>query len=198
MVGVSFIPFPKPKTNCEHCKAWIKACGRKIFTIDNITRNTYVCSKHFHNGQPSELYPDPYPAQSSQMLQEMQPKRLPPKQQTQISLKKPKFMVDDKEISSTNELSLKKCQLMVDDKKISSTNEPSLKKCQLMVDDKEISSTNESSLKKCQLMVDDKEISSTLLQNSLVLSNEPSLQSNLIGPSEVKVNIMFLLFLKAN
>ena len=74
MVGVSFIPFPKPKTNLERCKAWIKACGRKNFTIDNITRKTYVCSKHFHNGQPSELYPDPYPAQSSQMLQEMRPK----------------------------------------------------------------------------------------------------------------------------
>ena len=31
MVGVSFIPFPKPKTNLERCKAWTKACGRKIF-----------------------------------------------------------------------------------------------------------------------------------------------------------------------
>ena len=111
MVGVSFIPFPKPKTNFKRCKAWIKACGKKNFTIDNITRNTYVCSKHFHNGQPSELYPDPYPAQSSQMLQKMQPKQLSPKRRTQISLKKPKLMVDDKEISSTNESSLRNANL---------------------------------------------------------------------------------------
>ena len=37
-------------------------------------------------------------------------------------------------------------------------------------------------------MVDDKEISSILLQNSLVLSNESSLESNLNEPSKVKVN----------
>ena len=42
LVGVSFIPFSKPKTNLEHCKAWIKACSRKNFTIDNIKRNSYV------------------------------------------------------------------------------------------------------------------------------------------------------------
>ena len=47
MVDVSFISFPKPKTNLKRCKAWIKACGRKIFKIDKITRNTYVCLKHF-------------------------------------------------------------------------------------------------------------------------------------------------------
>ena len=79
MIDVSFIPFAKPKTNLKCYKAWIKACGRKKFTIDNITENTYVCLKHFHNGRPSELYPDPNPAQSSQMLQEMRPKGLPPK-----------------------------------------------------------------------------------------------------------------------
>ena len=32
MVDVSIIRFPKPKTNLERCTAWIKACGRKIFT----------------------------------------------------------------------------------------------------------------------------------------------------------------------
>ena len=128
MVGVSFMPFPKPKTNFERCKVYIKACGTKNFTINNITESTYVCSKNFRNGQPSELYPDPYPSQSSQILQKMQPKRFPPKQQTQISLKKPKLMVNDKEISST------------------------------------------------------------LLQNRLVLSNEPSVHSNLIGPSFFLIN----------
>ena len=36
MKGVFFIPFPKPKTNFEKCKIWIKNCGRKNFGVENI------------------------------------------------------------------------------------------------------------------------------------------------------------------
>ena len=83
MVGVTFLPFPKPKTKLERCKAWIKACGRENFTISNITQNTYVCSKHFRDGRPSELYPDPYPALPNELSQQMQLKRLHSKQKKQ-------------------------------------------------------------------------------------------------------------------
>lgn len=61
MKGIFFLPFPKPKSNLEKCKRWIKACGRPDFlTLDNITRNRYVCSEHFvGNSGPTEKYPDP-------------------------------------------------------------------------------------------------------------------------------------------
>ena len=47
MKGVTFFPIPKPKTRCEECKIWVKACGRKYFTVDNVTKHSYICSKHF-------------------------------------------------------------------------------------------------------------------------------------------------------
>ena len=105
MNGVKFFPFPKPKSKLERCKAWIKACGRKNFTINNVTRNTYVCSKHFHNGQPSDCYPDPFSADLSEKLQVqlMQPKRLPPKQRTQLPKKKRKLNHDREGHSSLSE-----------------------------------------------------------------------------------------------
>ena len=87
MIGVSFFPFPKPKSKFERCKAWIKACGRKFFFITDITRNTYVCSKHFHNGHPSDLYSDPYPAQPFQASKQMQSKRRPPTSRSEVPTK---------------------------------------------------------------------------------------------------------------
>ena len=63
MGNVNFIPFPKPKTQREKCERWIRLCGRKYFTVDNIRKETYICSKHFKgkNG-PTKEYPDPLPA----------------------------------------------------------------------------------------------------------------------------------------
>ena len=62
MENVKFFPFPKPKTKLLQCKAWIAACGRKDFTVENITKNSYVCSKHFRDGMPTETHPNPYNA----------------------------------------------------------------------------------------------------------------------------------------
>lgn len=63
MHGVFFIPFPKPKSNENKCKRWIAACGRENFTVDNIKKWTYICSKHFVGGKgPTENDPDPIPA----------------------------------------------------------------------------------------------------------------------------------------
>ena len=79
MKGVRFIRFPKPynqgkmrkhdpvreKEQNERCKRWIHACGRptsgpNAFTIKNITRETYICTKHFVGGNgPTEEHPDP-------------------------------------------------------------------------------------------------------------------------------------------
>jgi len=63
MKGVNFIPFPKPKKSEEKCKRWIAACGRENFTVDNVKKWTYICSKHFVGGNgPTEEHPDPIPA----------------------------------------------------------------------------------------------------------------------------------------
>jgi hypothetical protein len=44
---VTFVPFPKPKTNFDKCLRWVRACGRPHNQLNpqKITRHTYVCSK---------------------------------------------------------------------------------------------------------------------------------------------------------
>ncbi|XP_056329543.1 uncharacterized protein si:ch73-311h14.2 [Danio aesculapii] len=61
---VKFFPFPKPKTQGEKCRAWIRQCGRphSQLNVDRINKNTYICSKHFVNGQPTPEYPNPIAA----------------------------------------------------------------------------------------------------------------------------------------
>ncbi|KAL4229880.1 hypothetical protein ACF0H5_010271 [Mactra antiquata] len=81
--GVVFFPFPKPKYRLETCRRWIKACGRPHhqLNVDKVSGNynLYVCSKHFHDGQPTEAFPDPIQATGSASMQTCTPKRLPPK-----------------------------------------------------------------------------------------------------------------------
>ena len=44
----------------EKAKEWVHASGRKDFTIDKITKDTYICSLHFVGGNgPTEEDPDP-------------------------------------------------------------------------------------------------------------------------------------------
>ncbi|XP_076349849.1 uncharacterized protein LOC143246664 [Tachypleus tridentatus] len=63
MRGVVFIPFPKPRRSREKCERWVRACLRKDFSIQNVTKNTYICSKHFVDGTgPTQDHPDPVPA----------------------------------------------------------------------------------------------------------------------------------------
>jgi len=64
MIGVHFILFPKPKTQIEKCLRWIKLCGNaKITNPSDVTRNLYVCSKHFVGAAgPTAENPDPLPA----------------------------------------------------------------------------------------------------------------------------------------
>ena len=48
--GVTFIPFPKPRRKFDIARRWVHLCGRKNFTVESITRCTYICSKHFPVG----------------------------------------------------------------------------------------------------------------------------------------------------
>lgn len=63
MMGVTWMPFPKPHLQFDKCMNWIRACGRDDFQKDNVKKWTYICSKHFvgENG-PTEKHPDPIPA----------------------------------------------------------------------------------------------------------------------------------------
>ncbi|KAK3085781.1 hypothetical protein FSP39_008650 [Pinctada imbricata] len=66
--GAKFIPFPKKISNHDKCMRWIKACGRPHYqlNIENITKDTYICSKHFVGGNgPTLDNPDPIPADGS-------------------------------------------------------------------------------------------------------------------------------------
>ena len=68
MAGVTFHTFPKPwiETQTLACRTWIKHCGRADLTSDLITKNTYVCSKHFVGEKgPTEAYPHPVPCAST-------------------------------------------------------------------------------------------------------------------------------------
>ncbi|CAL8274657.1 unnamed protein product [Merluccius merluccius] len=62
--GVEFLLFPKPKTNLDKCREWIKQCGRphSQLNVSKITKNTYICSKHFVNGRPTPEFPNPIAA----------------------------------------------------------------------------------------------------------------------------------------
>ena len=44
----------------EKAKKWVNECGRKSFTINKITKDTYTCSLHFVGGNgPTEEDLDP-------------------------------------------------------------------------------------------------------------------------------------------
>lgn len=62
MKGISWINFPKPKTNLDK-RQWMATCGRKNFTVKDVKKWTYICSKYFVDGRGStEENPDPLPA----------------------------------------------------------------------------------------------------------------------------------------
>ena len=49
--GVTFIPFPKPNKYLKKARRWVTLCGRgKHFSVDRITKDTYICSLHFPEG----------------------------------------------------------------------------------------------------------------------------------------------------
>ena len=62
MTGVTWFPFPKPFSQPEKCQRWVTLCGRKNFTVANVNKATYICSKHFVSGGPTVEHPDPLPA----------------------------------------------------------------------------------------------------------------------------------------
>ena len=63
MKGVFFIRFPKMGLQAEKARRWVRACGRRNFTVERIKKDTYICSLHFpgENG-PTQFNPDPIPA----------------------------------------------------------------------------------------------------------------------------------------
>ncbi|XP_036406921.1 forkhead box protein N2b isoform X2 [Megalops cyprinoides] len=65
--GAFFIPFPKPKANLEKCMLWIKLCCRPHWQLNpaKITKDIYVCSKHFIDGKPTAEHPHPVDAGGS-------------------------------------------------------------------------------------------------------------------------------------
>ncbi|KAL3881638.1 hypothetical protein ACJMK2_028051 [Sinanodonta woodiana] len=88
--GVKFIPFPKPRRNLEKCKRWIKACGgpHDQLNVDTVDDNyhMFVCTKHFPDGEPTDRYPDPIPADASQTR--CTPARPPPRKRLQTLARK--------------------------------------------------------------------------------------------------------------
>lgn len=64
MAGVSWFPFTKPITQVEKCQRSVKLRGtcRKNFTVANVNKSKYICSKLFLSGRPTEEYPNPIPA----------------------------------------------------------------------------------------------------------------------------------------
>ena len=73
MEGVNFVYFPQRRKDPDKCSRWVKLCGRpsegyRSFTVASVTKNTYICTKHFVGGQgPTFEYPDPIPADAAQV-----------------------------------------------------------------------------------------------------------------------------------
>ena len=55
------MPFPKPtkEKNLEIAKRWVYLCARNNFTVSKITRNTFICSKHFPVGELLNIKANP-------------------------------------------------------------------------------------------------------------------------------------------
>lgn len=55
-----FYPFPKMKSNPIKCVRWIELCGSEKLNPNNITRNTYLCNKHFSEKFTKDSEPRPF------------------------------------------------------------------------------------------------------------------------------------------
>ena len=63
MNGVFFIRFPTMCRQPEKARRWVRACGRRDFTVECLKKDTYMCSLHFPGEKgPTPLNPDPIPA----------------------------------------------------------------------------------------------------------------------------------------
>ncbi|XP_046484915.1 uncharacterized protein [Neodiprion pinetum] len=62
----------KPCAKCAKCELWVKKCGRSdrgFRSIDDVTKDTYICSLHFHGESgPTEKNPDPLSYQEFQQI----------------------------------------------------------------------------------------------------------------------------------
>ncbi len=47
MKGVTFKRIPTVKQDAEKCSTWVTACSRDKFTVNDVDKTKYVCSKHF-------------------------------------------------------------------------------------------------------------------------------------------------------
>ena len=102
-----FIPFIKPFGRFPDricADRWVWLCGRKNFTVDDITHNTYICAEHFDNYENVEdLNPrknqrlEPYPATSKTSKA---PKFVPTKANTITP--RPKIPQDLHEVETVN------------------------------------------------------------------------------------------------
>jgi hypothetical protein len=67
MKGVTFKRIPTVKQDAEKCSRWVTACSRDKFTVNDVDKTKYVCSKHFVDGNTdNEDFPDPWPAHFTQ------------------------------------------------------------------------------------------------------------------------------------
>jgi hypothetical protein len=105
---IYFIPFPKEgkfkegmslksrrkqEARTEKAKQWVHLCGRAGFTLDKITRNTYICSLHFIGGKgPTEENPNPIKANLlPSEMSKLGRKRKPPAVRSSETITKRKY-----------------------------------------------------------------------------------------------------------
>lgn len=57
---LKYYPFPKPKTNRARCLLWLELCGNENVNLTNISKNTYICEKHFAGVKNIKSNPIPH------------------------------------------------------------------------------------------------------------------------------------------
>ena len=68
--------FRKLSQGLEKCQRWILARSREYFTVENITRNTYICLLHWPGeAGPTDELPDPLKANFTKKEKEKGPSR---------------------------------------------------------------------------------------------------------------------------
>ena len=99
-----FIPFVKPNGRFgdrPRAAHWVYLCGRKNFTLDNITQHSYICAHHFPNYEKkSQLNPilNKELAPYSCMTSEIHPKFFPTQGNTGKKTRKLHFIALNKKI----------------------------------------------------------------------------------------------------
>ena len=190
-----FIPFVKPSQDIERCRRWIHACSRQNFTVNNITRNTYICALHWPGEKgPTEEFPDPLKATliTEQIAKAHRVKRKAPKQRDQQKYGEPCSKkakeVNGEDCDSTV---IEACVDVEENIDIEEKEENSEKATQTEISKYELATKVETIVLRNQLKVPEEKIRTVSNISYEVISKDPKLMKYFVGLTSSQFDILY-------